>query len=80
MMRDRSIPNKSWRLYLALAAHRIERRLGRQLTSDEYERLDRAMFFNSDKISERLVCVRYPHRFRLRRVGGRLQIVILEAA
>lgn len=79
MMRDRSIPNKSWRLYLALAAHRIERRLGRQLTSDEYERLDRAMF-NSDRISQRLVCVRYPHRFRLRRVDGRLKIVILEAA
>ena len=70
---------KSWRLILALQAHRIECRLGRQLTSDEYERLDRAMF-NSDRISERLVCVRYPHRFKLRPAEGRLKIVILEAA
>lgn len=57
---------RSWRLTLALRAHRVERRLGRTLTDDELDRLS----LGGDPLVLREMWLRYGGRVIPK--GGRL--------
>lgn len=58
--------SRSWRLTLALRAHRVERRLGRTLTDEEFDRLP----LGGDALAVRELWLRYGGRVVNK--GGRL--------
>lgn len=56
-------PVRNWRVVLAHAGERVERRLGRRLTEDEWQRLE-ATRFGSNHLELREVAYRYGFRLR----------------
>jgi len=59
---------RHWRLDLALAAHRIERRLGRHLTDGELDRIS----WHSDQLHQREIWFRFGGWLEVR--DGRLEL------